>query len=65
MIMAKLYWTLKIGVDESWIEDGFYFSESHRQRLSENLIGHSTPDEVSVEIVKRPPRKKILDLQGR
>lgn len=62
--LAMHYWTVKIGVAECWIEDGFDFTKHYCENVGQELLPYASGDEVSCEVVSAPDPKIIRKLQG-
>lgn len=62
--MAKIYWTVKFGVDKSWVADGFELtSERAKDMLANDLTG-AFGHELSAKIISKPDKNIIRKLQG-
>lgn len=60
----KLYWTVRIGVEKSWIADGFDLTASRAKDMLANDLQYANGSELSAKIISKPDRKIIRKLQG-
>lgn len=63
--MSKLYWTVKIGVEECWIEDGFNLTQERLLDMIQSDLKYSYQCELSAKIISKPDKKVIAKLQGK
>lgn len=60
----KLYFTVRFGVDTSWVADGFNMtSEQAKEMLAHRLSG-AYNHEISAVVIKRFPQLEVSKLQG-
>jgi len=57
-------WTLKIGISDNLIEDGFDFDEKRCASLGSDILPYSRGEEVTVEVLSAPNHKTIRKMQG-
>lgn len=64
-MVEHVEWTVKIGVDESWIADGFELDPAIlKEAILNHILGYAYDDEVSVDILKAPDEATIEAIQN-
>lgn len=59
-----LYWTVRIGVHKSWVEDGFDLTPDNIDDKVRKLIPYAYGTESSGEVISAPDAKLITKLQS-
>lgn len=63
--MSKKYsWTVRIDVDETWVEDGFDITDERLQDMLQKILPYANSLEVGGEVLKAPTRERIRKAQG-
>ena len=60
----KLKWTIEIGVDKRWVEDGFDITKDNIIDKLQTLLPYAYSNELSGKILKSPTRREIRTMQG-
>jgi len=56
-------WTVEVGVDRIWVEDGFNLSLDEFEKAMKAVLPYAYAKEVQVKIVKAPPPALIKAMQ--
>lgn len=66
--MAKLTWTIELGIEDTWIADGFDLKTEDDIEALKEAIQHRLPwaygHEISLRVLRAPADEKVKKLQG-
>ena len=60
----KIYWTVKFGIDHSWVADGFELTNERVKGMLAKTLLYAHNSEISARVIGKPDRKVIRRIQG-